>query len=450
MQVDLTNTPGIYYAISYWIYAQLYLSFNAKRTRGIKRSAIAVFALVFICLLMTMTHRVPVIFFIPLVLLDVFLIGLYIYVQADVSVTNAAYLCVKVYLLGEFAASLEWQLFYFGLTRMGVPLSMLSNLVFMPAVHGVVFAFAWFWEKNFGGDYRKLEVSGSWIAGVLIIAAATFAASNLSYVISDTPFTSRYPAEIFLIRTLFDLAGCALLFGFHLLHLQMEEELRARTLEQVIAQQRENYRLAEASVDLVNQKYHDLKHQIQILKNESAGKDRQDALTRMEQEIEQFEALRRTGNDALDTVLTSKSITCQKRQITMITVADGALLDFMDPLDVGALFGNALDNAIEAVERISDPEQRLIRLKVSRQKGFARILVENRYEGDLVLKDGYPVTSKEDARYHGFGVRSMEKTAEKYGGSFRLGTDDGWFRVSILLPIPQDKKTEDRDAARTS
>lgn len=440
MQVDLTNTPGIYYAISYWLYAQLYLSLNAKRTRGAKRVLISLFALFFIGWLMSVTGGIPVALFIPMILLVVFLIGLYIYVQADVSVYNAVYLCAKVYLLGEFAASLEWQLFYYGLTRMGVPLSMTSNLVFMPAVHGAVFLLAWLWEKRFGGDYRSLRVSPSWIIGVVIISAATFAASNLSYVVTDTPFTSRYPSEIFLIRTLFDLAGVVMLGGFHLLNLRMEEELYTRTLEQIIRQQHEKYRIAEESVDLVNQKYHDLKHQIQYLKNHAADEEREGYLTRMEKEIEQYEALRRTGNDALDTILTSKSITCQKNGITIITVADGALLNGMDPMDVGALFGNALDNAIEAVMKIPDPEQRLIRLNVSSMKGFIRILAENRYDGEVILKNGYPETTKKDERYHGYGVRSMEKTVERYGGSLRVGTEDGWFRLSILLPKEQENR----------
>ena len=439
MKVDLTNTPGIYYAISYWIYAQLYLSLNEKRTKGAKRIAVAAFSLVFIGWAMSVTKRFPAVFAIPLMILFFCLITVYLYVQADISVYNAVYLAARVYVLGEFAASLEWQLFYFGLIRMGVPLSMPSNMIFMPAVHGLVFLLAWIWERKFGGDYRSLQVSRSWLSGVLITAAATYATSNLSYVLSDTPFTSSHPAEIFQIRTLFDLAGLVLLQGIHLLHLRVEEEMRARALEQTIIQQRENYRLAEESVDLVNQKYHDLKHQIQFLRTQAAGEDKNRYLDQMEKEIEQYEALRRTGNDALDTILTSKSFTCQKKQIQLIAVVDGALLNGMDPLDTGALFGNAMDNAIEAVSRFSDPEQRIIRLNVNSWKGFIRILVENRYEGEVLMKGGYPVTLKEDERYHGFGVRSMEKTAEQYGGSLRISTENGWFRVSILLPANPEK-----------
>lgn len=55
----------------------------------------------------------------------------------------------------------------------------------------------------------------------------------------------------------------------------------------------------------------------------------------------------------------------------------------MDVMDISALFGNALDNAIESVKKIPDREKRLIHVAVAKQKGFLRIRVENCYEGVL-------------------------------------------------------------------
>ena len=53
----------------------------------------------------------------------------------------------------------------------------------------------------------------------------------------------------------------------------------------------------------------------------------------MEAEIRQYEAQNKTGNKVLDTVLTSKSLYCNKNGITFTCVADGTLLDFMDVMD---------------------------------------------------------------------------------------------------------------------
>ena len=139
----------------------------------------------------------------------------------------------------------------------------------------------------------------------------------------------------------------------------------------------------------------------------------------------------------LDTVLTGKSLTCSTKNIQLTCVADGAALDFMDVMDVSNLFGNALDNAIESVDKIADPERRLIHLSVARQKGFAAIRIENCYDGELHFANGLPITTKKDVGYHGFGVKSIQNTAAKYGGTATITTHDGWFELRVLIPRGQ-------------
>ena len=70
----------------------------------------------------------------------------------------------------------------------------------------------------------------------------------------------------------------------------------------------------------------------------------------MEEDIKTYEAQNKTGNPVLDTVLTSKSLYCQKHGITLTCVADGTRLGFMSVMDICTIFGNALDNAIRAAK----------------------------------------------------------------------------------------------------
>ncbi|MBQ3371908.1 MAG: sensor histidine kinase, partial [Oscillospiraceae bacterium] len=136
----------------------------------------------------------------------------------------------------------------------------------------------------------------------------------------------------------------------------------------------------------------------------------------------------------LDTLLTAKSLRCQDLGITLTCVADGAELDFMKPTDLSVLFGNALDNAIESVEKISNPDKRLIHLSIARQKAFLRIRVENCYEGEISFVGGLPATAK-DAKYHGYGMKSIQSIVEKYNGSMTVKAEDGWFELRVLFPI---------------
>lgn len=117
-------------------------------------------------------------------------------------------------------------------------------------------------------------------------------------------------------------------------------------------------------------------------------------------------------------------------------VADGGELAFMKPTDISILFGNALDNALESVEKLAEVEKRLVHVSIARQKSFLRIRVENCYAGELHFTDGLPATGK-DARYHGYGMKSIRSIVEKYNGSLTIKAQDGWFELRILIPVPQ-------------
>ncbi len=204
-------------------------------------------------------------------------------------------------------------------------------------------------------------------------------------------------------------------------------------LHSLLDAQYANYRVSQESIELVDRKYHDLKHQIAILRRE-AGTRQLDYLDQMEQEIRAYEAQNKTGSRALDTILTSKSLHCQELQVRLTSVVDGEALGFMDEMDLCSLFGNALDNAIESACQLSDPEQRLVHLTVSREKGFVRVRLENRCTGTPDLRGGLPHTTKADRRFHGFGLKSIRATTEKYGGSMTIRAENGWFELRMLFP----------------
>ena len=79
----------------------------------------------------------------------------------------------------------------------------------------------------------------------------------------------------------------------------------------------------------------------------------------------------------------------------------------------------------------------MIFLRVERQGAFARIFLENTCEGTVELVDGMPQTSKEDDRYHGFGLKSIRMIVDRLGGNMIIIPEDGRFSLSILLPADQ-------------
>ena len=80
-----------------------------------------------------------------------------------------------------------------------------------------------------------------------------------------------------------------------------------------------------------------------------------------------YDNIYQTGNDALDLVLTEKSLLCDEYNIKLSSMIDGAALDFMNTTDVYALFGNLLDNAIESVMKEPDEEKRIISVQMAKK-----------------------------------------------------------------------------------
>jgi sensor histidine kinase regulating citrate/malate metabolism len=120
-------------------------------------------------------------------------------------------------------------------------------------------------------------------------------------------------------------------------------------------------------------------------------------------------------------------------------MADGTVLTFMENIDLYTLMGNALDNAVESVEKLSDPKQRRIDLQIGQREAFAVIQVQNPFYGTVKIKNGLPVTSKVDRQNHGFGVRSIRSIAERYQGSASVRTENGVFVLNVVIPLPKQE-----------
>lgn len=204
-------------------------------------------------------------------------------------------------------------------------------------------------------------------------------------------------------------------------------------VKSLLSQKESQYAMSKENIDLLNMKCHDMKHQILAL-GKSSGVPSV-ALEQMEKQISIYDSIVKTGNDVLDVILTEKSLLCRKNGITLSCIADGEKLNFMGEADLYSVFGNALDNAIEAVMKIPEQNKRIIGLKIHESSGFVAVNLRNACEGEVRFgSDGMPVTDKPDVNYHGFGLKSIAYVTENYGGTLSLGIKDGYFYLNMLFP----------------
>jgi len=158
-------------------------------------------------------------------------------------------------------------------------------------------------------------------------------------------------------------------------------------------------------------------------------------LKELEKTIVMYDSLTKTGNAALDVILSEKKLLCEKYGITLACIVDGKALNFMSDVDIYSLFGNILDNAMQAVDKLEHPEEKIINLNVITQNGFISIHQDNRYVGELIFQDGLPLTTNADKVEHGFGMSSMRYIVNKYNGSIATLAAQGIFEINILLQI---------------
>lgn len=376
----------------------------------------------------------------PFMICVFLLLLLYIRMAGELPWRETGFFCAKAFINAEFAASLCWQIHYFYTgdfsgQEVGTPEQMLWRVLHMIVIYAVLYILIYLLERYLKKDIEELQITRRELLVVYFVMIMVYCISNVSYVDVKSIFSAGTAMDVFIIRTLADLSGMAVLYAYHIQVKEIQMRFEKDTLRNIMDMQYKNYKLSKESIDIVNQKYHDLKHQINLLKSGADSEKAGEYLEQMEREIKIYETQNKTGNKVLDTILTSKSMHCQRHGIELKFMGEGQLLNFMEDMDISALFGNMLDNAIESVVKIKDRQKRLISLHVIQDKQFIRIRTENYCEENVQFQDGIPITTKKDKRFHGYGMKSMKKIVEKYGGSVMAGKTDNWFELKILIPM---------------
>ena len=148
-----------------------------------------------------------------------------------------------------------------------------------------------------------------------------------------------------------------------------------------------------------------------------------------------------TGDEMLDCIVGMKSTKMEEAGIhfSVDGIVDGGL--GMKPVDVCSVFANAMDNAIEACEKIPPDSDRWISLSMKKTDKFFSVKLCNTMPEDeeksmiaLKLFEDERVTTKRDKSLHGYGTQKMKATISKYDGIEKVETENGVFKLSILIP----------------
>ena len=202
------------------------------------------------------------------------------------------------------------------------------------------------------------------------------------------------------------------------------------TVNKLYKIEQSQYNSVKENLDLINIKCRDLKHQMRnILNNKQVDTSE---INKIEQAIDIYDSTYKTKNEALNIVLMEKGLICKKNKIELTCIIDASKLSFIKDNDIYSLFGNLLDNAIEAVKNL-EQSKRVISLQIKNSGEFLIIKTYNNYNGKINFVNNLPITTKEDKDYHGYGLKSINYIVKSYDGQMKIKTNNQVFDLTILF-----------------
>ncbi|WP_295747572.1 ATP-binding protein [uncultured Limosilactobacillus sp.] len=336
------------------------------------------------------------------------------------------YSVCRAFVLAELWASLAWLLNCWLIFPLNLRLR--YQLSFVLVVYLLLFAAFCYLQRAFA--LRNISRREAVTAG--LTAMMIFAISNVGFISSATQSFFGGSPEVFTARVIVDLCGTLILIiqdNYHAVS-QLQNDLQA--MDSMMQSQYQQYQEYKQSSELVNQHFHDLKHQLLTLALEDDSQKRRQYLNEINTDINLYNVGVKTGNKIADVILTRKNAYCRQHQITFTCIANGSLLNMINTMDLCSLLGNSLDNAIESVEQLTDPDKRLINLRIVNKGQLVVYQVENYTDNPANFAD-LPQTTKNDKQRHGFGLRSIRRIAEKYGGTMTVANNNHWFRLTVLF-----------------
>lgn len=149
---------------------------------------------------------------------------------------------------------------------------------------------------------------------------------------------------------------------------RMEQDLAVLSAQ--AAERERQYELSRETLAAVNARVHDIRHQ--VLRSLEAGTDAtldRRLLAQVAREVDVYDLMVRSGNDALDTVLTERALIAHREGIELSCIADGSALSSLQPAQTYSLVGALLDAALSG----------------ARRSGADEVVFDARRRGDMAL-----------------------------------------------------------------
>ena len=288
--------------------------------------------------------------------------------------------------------------------------------------------FVYFLLAHFLAPKHTLRRDSETARGIVVLSVSVILTVNLLVCISGTFEGANLLLSITIKSFAITLCAVILVLCSGILT-QSEKNRQMDILQQLWKQDQAQYESVKASMDAISMKCHDLKH----IFGRIEGKLNQEEISQLKSAIKLYDSRMETGNDVLNVVLSEKNLVCSKHGIQFSAMMDGSLLTFLTPVQTYTVFGNLMDNAIEAVQQVP-AENRIISLSCQRTPAGIEIEESNFFNRSAASPADSIRTTKADAAHHGFGIKSIQYIAQQYGGTVETTMQENMFFLRIFFP----------------
>ena len=177
---------------------------------------------------------------------------------------------------------------------------------------------------------------------------------------------------------------------------------------------------------------HDAKNHLSAIQNLSTDPRIDDYVQKLTTQLRSYTDNCHSGNIILDVLINKYTTECELRGVSLAYDVKLCNLSEVEDIDLVAILGNLMDNALASAERSTEKK---MSLATTWRNSYSVIVITNSCDQDPVTMGEHLFTTKEDKKLHGFGLKSVRRTLKKYQGDYNWEYDsvNHSFVITVMI-----------------
>lgn len=283
---------------------------------------------------------------------------------------------------------------------------------------------------------RKNLVNWQWIVIGCSLVFSTVAGKTLITLSRDFPGIQMQEQKLMLLCVSCIWLMCLIMY---FVVQQMSKDNQTK-LEYELMKEKEKYskesmEIIKRSNEELREFKHDLKNYLLPLQEAMETMPQSEMAKvweKINQKIEGVQTLIQTGNSYVDSMINTK-ITLARSEKVDVKCTILSKMEGIDDLEFCSVFGNLMDNAIEAERKVIEKKEIII--FVEEKVGYLRLEIQNKIEKSVLNENSSLNTTKKDTSSHGIGHKSIKRTMQKVGGALKYYETGDLFCAEAVFPI---------------